>query len=163
MFLYDRQENNLASPMTAEQRKPIFKDADTAYLAEVADELNRDPDAYGLDTALRRAHFLAQVRQECGTDPKPVSEDLNYSPEALRAEFSYCSGKEAEAKQDGYLQNPTTCKIERKAAAQTIANKIYADRIGNGNVASGNGWNLRGRGFILVTGRANYAAVSKQC
>ena len=129
----------------------------------MADELNRDPDAYGLDTALRRAHFLAQVRQECGTDPKPVSEDLNYSPEALRAEFSYCSGKEAEAKQDGYLHNPTTRKIERKAATQAIANKIYADRIGNGNVASGNGWNLRGRGFILVTGRANYAAVRKQC
>lgn len=153
----------MPSPMTAAQLKLIFKDADMAYLAEVADELNRDPVAYGLDTALRRAHFFAQVRQECGTDLKPVSEDLNYSPEALLAKFSYYTGKEAEARQDGYLRNPTTRKIERKAATETIANKIYADRIGNGNVASGDGWRFRGRGFIQVTGRANYLAVSKQC
>lgn len=153
----------MANPMTAAQLKLIFKDADTAYLAKVADELNRDPAAYGLDTAQRRAHFFAQVRQECGTDLKPVSEDLNYSPEALLAKFSYYTGKEAEAKQDAYVRNPTTRKIERKAAVETIANKIYADRIGNGNVASGDGWTFRGRGFIQVTGRANYASVMQQC
>lgn len=153
----------MASPMTAAQLNHIFKDADTAYLAEVADELNRDPAAYGLETALRRAHFFAQVRQECGTDLKPVSEDLNYSPEALLAKFSYYKGKQAEATQDGYFRSPTTRKIERKAATETIANKIYANRIGNGNVASGDGWAFRGRGFIQVTGRGNYAAVSKQC
>ena len=153
----------MASPITAVQLKLVFRDADTAYLAGVADELNRDPAVYGLDTAQRRAHFFAQVRQECGTELRPVSEDLNYSPEALLAKFSYYAGKEAEARQDGYLRNPTTRKIERKAAVETIANKIYANRIGNGNVASGDGWAFRGRGFIQVTGRANYASVSQQC
>ena len=153
----------MASPMTAAQLKLVFKDADAAYLAEVADELNRDPAAYGLDTTQRRAHFFAQVRQECGTDLEPVSEDLNYSAEALLAKFSYYKGKEAEAKQDAYRRNPTTRRIERKAAVETIANKIYANRIGNGKVASGDGWRFRGRGFIQVTGRANYTVVTQQC
>jgi putative chitinase len=156
----------MASPMTAAQLKLIFKDADTAYLAEVADELNRDPAAYGLDTAQRRAHFFAQVRQECGTDLEPISENLNYKPEVLLSKFSYYKGKVAEAKQDGYLRNPTTGKIERKAAVETIANKIYSMPslgLGNGNPASGDGWRFRGRGFIQVTGRANYTAVTQQC
>lgn len=153
----------MTSPMTAAQLKLIFPSAGMAYLAEVADELNRDPATYGLDTALRRAHFFAQVRQECGTELEPMSEDLTYSPEALLAEFSYYKGKEAEAKQDGYLRYPNSRNFERKAAQETIANKIYADRIGNGNVASGDGWRFRGRGFIQVTGRANYMSVAQQC
>jgi putative chitinase len=56
--------------------------------------------------------------------------------------------------------NPTTAKqFERKP--QLIANKVYANRIGNGNEASGDGWNYRGRGYLQVTGRANYKAFSE--
>ena len=153
----------MTSLLTALQLKSIFPGADMDYLEKVVTELSRDAATYGLDTSLRRAHFFAQVRQECGTELKPVSEDLNYSPEALLSKFSYYKGKAVEAATDGYLKNPTTRKIERRAAVETIANKIYANRIGNGDVASGDGWRYRGRGFIQVTGRANYAEVSKQC
>jgi putative chitinase len=156
----------MTAPMTAAQLKLIFKDADLAYLAAVAEELNRDPAAYGLDTRQRRAHFFAQVRQECGTELKPVSENLNYSPEALLSKFSYYRGKAEEARKDGYFRNPTTKRIERRADEQTIANKIYSMPslgLGNGDPASGDGWRYRGRGFIQVTGRFNYTAVTRQC
>lgn len=153
----------MTTPLTQPQLKIIFPAAAIDYLVKVAEELNRHPEAYGLDTPLRRAHFFAQVRQESGVGLKPVSENLNYSPEVLKTMFSYYKGHPAEAVQDGYLKNPQTKKIVRRAAEETIANKIYGDRIGNGNIASGDGWRFRGRGFIQVTGRANYAAVTKQC
>ncbi len=153
----------MTTPLTPPQLKVIFPAAAIDYLVKVAEELNRNPDAYGLDTPLRRAHFFAQVRQESGVGLKPVSENLNYSPEVLKKMFSYYQKHPAEAVQDGHRKNPATGKIERHAAEETIANKIYGDRIGNGNIASGDGWRFRGRGFIQVTGRDNYAAVTKQC
>lgn len=42
-----------------------------------------------------------------------------------------------------------------------LADLVYADRMGNGDVASGDGWRYRGRGVFMVTGRANYQAVAK--
>jgi putative chitinase len=153
----------MSTPLTAQQLMVIFPAAAMDDVSQVAEELNRNPEAYGLDTALRRAHFFAQVRQECGTELKPVDENLNYSPEALKSKFSYYQRNPAEAVQDGYDRDPVTRKIRRRALEETIANKIYAGRIGNGDIASGDGWRYRGRGFIQVTGRANYAEVTRQC
>ena len=154
----------MAAPLTALQLKAIFPGAQPADLDALVTELNRDAVAYGLDTPQRLAHFFAQVRQEVGPEMQPASEDLNYSPEALLAKFSYYKGKTAEAQADGYLRDPVSRKILRRAAVQTIANKIYAaPRLGNGDVASGDGWRFRGRGYIQVTGRSNYAAVTQQC
>lgn len=152
----------MATPLSASQLKLIFPAAATDYLGQVAAELNTNLEACGLDTPLRQAHFFAQVRQECGTELQPVDENLNYSAEALK-KFSYYQRHPAEALQDGYDRDPVTRKIRRRAAVETIANKVYAGRIGNGDVASGDGWRYRGRGFIQVTGRANYADVTRQC
>jgi len=93
----------------------------------------------------RLAHFLSQVGHESGNF-KVLYENLNYSAAGLIKVFPR------------YF-NPTTAKqFERKP--QLIANKVYANRIGNGNEASGDGWNYRGRGYLQVTGRANYKAFS---
>jgi len=93
----------------------------------------------------RLAHFLSQVGHESGNF-KVLYENLNYSAAGLLKVFPR------------YF-NPTTAKqFERKP--QLIANKVYANRIGNGNEASGDGWNYRGRGYLQVTGRANYKAFS---
>lgn len=89
----------------------------------------------------RAAHFFAQIAHETG-DFKNFSENLNYSAEGLEKIFGkYFNNNEAEA----YARNP-----------EKIANRVYANRMGNGNEASGDGWRYRGRGALQLTGRANY-------
>ncbi len=149
--------------VTTSQLQLVFPAAAPAYLAQVAGELNANPAQFGLDTPLRLAHFFAQVRQEAGETMAAAVESLAYSPEGLVANFGYYRARPPEAQQDGYVRDPVTKKVTRPAAQQVIANKVYAQRNGNGDSASGDGWVFRGRGLIQVTGRGNYAAVAGQC
>lgn len=100
---------------------------------------------YGLTTGIRLAHFFAQVAHESGL--KPVSENLNYSEEGLlktfKKYFTPISAKD-------YARKP-----------EKIANRVYANRMGNGDEKSGDGWKYRGKGFIQITGKDNYKALSK--
>ena len=148
--------------ITATQLGVLFPGADKGYLAQVASELNADLVKYGLDTGLRQAHFFAQVMQETGQALEAQVESLSYSPKGLAANFSYYRNHPDEAVQDGYSKDPATGKIIRKANQERIANNAYANRIGNGDAASGDGFQFRGRGFIQVTGRANYSALTTQ-
>lgn len=101
---------------------------------------------YGITTALREAHFMAQIEHESGL--KPISENLNYSTAGILATFGkYFNNSPNEAKQ--YARQP-----------ERIANRVYANRMGNGNEASGEGWRYRGRGFIQITGKENYHRLS---
>ncbi|MFJ5159460.1 glycoside hydrolase family 19 protein [Pantoea sp. NPDC088449] len=109
--------------------------------------------SFGITTALRQAHFLAQVGHESAGFTK-VEEGLDYSENALLAMF----GKRITAAQaKAYGRN-----AEHSANQKMIANIIYANRNGNGDVASGDGYRYRGRGIIQITGKANYAALSGQ-
>jgi putative chitinase len=109
--------------------------------------------AFGITTALRQAHFLAQVGHESAGFTK-TEEGLNYSENALTAMF----GKRITAAQaNAYGRNSA-----HSANQKMIANIIYANRNGNGDVASGDGYRYRGRGLIQITGKANYAALNGQ-
>lgn len=102
--------------------------------------------SYGVNTPLRLAHFFAQIEHESGL--KPISENLNYSASGLQRVFKkYFPTIE--------LANAYQRKPEK------IANRVYANRMGNGNEASGDGWKFRGRGFIQITGKDNYTVLSK--
>lgn len=102
---------------------------------------------FELNTPLRLAHFLAQAGHESGGF-RAVNENLNYGAKGLRGIF----GK--------YFKDDATAKAhERKP--EKIANVVYANRMGNGNTASGEGWKFRGRGYIQLTGKANYTAFAK--
>ncbi|MCJ2034315.1 glycoside hydrolase family 19 protein [Methylobacterium sp. J-068] len=140
----------------------VFPNADPDYLSSVALELNRDLKLYGLDSPLRQAHFFAQLREESGADLSKTVENLNYNPAVLPVKFGYYKRHKDEAKEDGYAKDEKTKKITRKADEETIANKVYADRNGNGGIDSGDGWKFRGRGLIQITGRTNYAALTKK-
>ena len=153
----------MANPIQAAQLKLVFTEAGMAFLQQVADELNTNLALYGLDTVARKAHFFGQVRQECGAGLQAAVESLQYSPQALVAHFGYYQSHPGEATTDGYVRDPVSKKITRPANQQAIANKVYANRIGNGDIASGDGWRYRGRGLIQVTGRSNYRRISQQC
>ena len=99
-----------------------------------------------LTNNLRLAHFLSQVAHESGNF-RVLYENLNYSASGLLKVFPR------------YFNATTAVQFARKP--QLIANRVYANRIGNGNEASGDGWNYRGRGYLQVTGRANYKAFSE--
>ena len=104
---------------------------------------------FGIDTPLRKAHFLAQVAHESG-GLQYAAENLNYSATGLRSVFRKYFPTDADA-----------AKYARKP--EKIANRVYADRMGNGNEASGDGWKFRGRGLIQLTGKENYANFSREC
>lgn len=91
------------------------------------------------------AHFMAQIEHESGL--KPISENLNYSAEGLLKTFPKYFTKEQASL---YARKP-----------EKIANRVYANRIGNGDEKSGDGWKYRGRGFIQLTLKNNYENLSK--
>lgn len=99
---------------------------------------------FGVDTNLRKAHFMAQIEHESNLEP--VSENLNYSESALLRVF----GK--------YFTKETAKEYARKP--EKIANVVYANRMGNGDTASGDGWSYRGKGFIQLTGKNNYKSLT---
>jgi len=99
------------------------------------------------DSRLRLAHFFAQVLHESGCMRFDM-ENLNYSSDALRKVFGKYFATAEDA--DAYARHP-----------EKIANRVYANRMGNGDEASGDGWKYRGRGLIQLTGRANYQAFAE--
>ena len=103
-------------------------------------------DRYGINTPLRIAHFLGQLEHE--SNLKPISENLNYSASGLIRVFRK------------YFTDLEAIQFQRKP--ERIANRVYANRMGNGNEASGDGWRYRGRGFIQLTGKSNYVALSRE-
>lgn len=109
--------------------------------------LNKIMAKYGINTKHRVAAFLAQVAHESG-EFTAVRENLNYSAEALRRVFRKYFPSDALAQ--AYARKP-----------ERIANRVYANRMGNGNEASGDGWKFRGRGLIQLTGKNNYTAFAK--
>jgi putative chitinase len=95
---------------------------------------------YGIDQPHRIAAFLAQ----CGHESAGWSvfeENLNYSAQGLMSIF----GSHFHGDADQYARQP-----------EKIANRVYANRMGNGPEQSGDGWKYRGRGPIQLTGKANY-------
>ena len=104
---------------------------------------NRHADQFGITTDMRAAGFLAQIAVE-SMELRATVENLNYSTNGLLKTFPK------------YFNAVTAQQYARKP--QAIANRVYANRMGNGNEASGDGWRFRGRGLIQLTGRANYQA-----
>ena len=99
---------------------------------------------FGVNTPLRLAHFLAQCGHESGGF-RLTQENLNYSAKGLMGIFKKYFPTQALA--DAYARKP-----------EKIANRVYGGRMGNGAEATGEGFKFRGRGYIQLTGKSNYAA-----
>ena len=100
---------------------------------------------FEIKTPARLAAFLAQCSHESAGFTR-LEEGLYYStPERIRQIWPTRVPTMADAVR--LCRNP-----------QALANRVYANRLGNGNEASGDGWRYRGRGLIQITGRTNYQA-----
>ena len=97
---------------------------------------------YEINTPQRIAAFIAQCAHESGSFVF-LTENLNYKAESLMKIFPK------------YFTDMSTAKAYEKKP-EKIANRIYANRMGNGDEASGDGYKYRGRGLIQLTGKTNY-------
>ena len=97
-------------------------------------------------TPFRAAHFFGQTGHETGGF-KVFSENLNYSASGLKKIFGkYFPGNLNE----DYARKP-----------EKIANRVYGNRMGNGDEESGDGYKFKGRGALQLTGKNNYVAFSE--
>ena len=124
-----------------------------ANAAAVAAALAPAVERFGINTRLRLIHFLPQAAHESGGFVRR-RENLNYKPEGILATFNTPKVKRftpAQAQRYGRT-------AEHAANQQAIANIAYANRMGNGDAASGDGWHTRGGGWMQVTGTTNQNA-----
>jgi putative chitinase len=125
--------------LNIDKLKGHIPDAVIAQIPETAAKFN-------ITNNLRLAHFLSQCGHESGGF-KAVSENLNYSADGLKKIFpKYFPGNLAES----YARNP-----------EKIASKVYGGRMGNGDETTKEGFKFRGRGYIQLTGKANYTNFAK--
>lgn len=107
----------------------------------LAEAMQNAIEQFDLATPQRQAAFIAQCGHE-SADFKHLQENLNYSAEAL---LKVWPSHFDEANVADYANQP-----------EKIANRAYANRMGNGDEASGDGWRYHGRGAIQLTGKTNY-------
>ena len=129
--------------VTLELLQQLCPHTKTSILEGYVEPLNTVAEYYEMtQNAARLAGFLAQVTHESGGFTA-VKENLNYSKDGLIKTFSKYFTDDSIAK--AYARQP-----------EKIANRVYANRMSNGNEASGDGYRFCGRGLIQLTGRANY-------
>ncbi|MHB8071520.1 MAG: glycoside hydrolase family 19 protein [Candidatus Cryosericum sp.] len=127
--------------ITSEQLQQIVPEMDYALAETVAAALNPAMDWAEVNTPARQAAFVAQWAQETHGFNHLV-ENLNYSAHGLLKNFrTHFTPEEAE----DYARQP-----------ERIANRAYADRLGNGSEESGDGWRYRGGGYPQLTGKGHY-------
>lgn len=127
--------------ITQDQILEVFPNAREDIVETIHNGLSILFEDYEINTPLRLAHFLAQTAHESGGF-RLTEENLNYSAQRLTEVFPK------------YFRNVDVNAYARKP--EKIASRVYANRMGNGDEASGDGWKYRGRGLIQLTGKSNY-------
>jgi putative chitinase len=148
--------------VTIDQLKKIMPQA--GLRAEVFySALNDAMAEFGINTPARQAAFLAQLAHETGQLTSLV-ENLNYSAEGLANTWPT-----RYAKKDGFghylvaggRKVPNELALNLHRLPEKIANNVYANRMGNGDEASGDGWRYRGSGGFQITGKDNQRACAE--
>jgi putative chitinase len=121
----------------------LAQSGSAALIAALAPPLDEYLDPGDINTPLRKAHFLAQTCFESG-EFNTMTENLNYSAGTIRKVFATRSNIASRA--DSLAHNPAA-----------LGAAAYAGVNGNGPEMTGDGAHYRGRGLVMLTGRANYA------
>ena len=131
--------------ITTDQIQTAYPSSDSDIVSALTNSLDTLASKYEINTPLRLAHFLAQTAHESGGFTAIV-ENLNYSADSLSKIFhKYFTDVDP----NDYARQP-----------EKIANRVYANRMGNGDEDSGDGFKFRGRGLIQLTGKNNYSAMA---
>jgi putative chitinase len=133
-------------PITSEQLKKVVPKCRDIPGWTAA--LNTAMDRFEINTPQRIAAFVAQLAHESGEFER-LKESLSYSS-AERLTKVWPNRFPTVAQAEPFVRNE-----------QKLGNKVYANRLGNGDEASGDGFRYRGRGLIQLTGRANYRDTGK--
>lgn len=132
-FTFDFTQSKLAQCLTTNKNVLALHTSLTKVLPQ-----------YDISSTVRVAAFLAQCGHE-SVDFTILQENLRYGPAGLQKIFKK------------YF--PSAALVQQYAGQpEPIANRVYADRMGNGPETSGDGYRFRGRGAIQLTGRNNYQA-----
>ena len=136
------------SRVTLELLREVCPKTKATVLAKYVEPLNKIGDHFDLfENPKRMAAFLAQIAHESGGF-NFVKEGLSYSAASLTKTWP--------------RRFPTLAAAQPYARnAEKTANKVYANRMGNGTEASGDGFKCRGRGLIQLTGKDNYSRFAK--
>lgn len=146
--------------VTKEMIQTLFPN--TSNIDNVVSIIDMYRNKFAINTNLRLAMFLAQVREEIGDNFKPLRENLNYHEDVLPKLFKNFTPELAEE----YGRDE-----KDKANPVAIANIAYANKLGNGNADSDNdgdldelddGWKYRGAGILQITGKSNFYEVQKR-
>jgi len=113
----------------------------------LADAFNETFDKFGISTPVQQASWIGQCGHECGNF-KILEENLMYRAATLLKLFPRTPKRTW-----GFTSEEATA-YERQP--QRIANRIYGNRMGNRDEASGDGWRFRGSGFLQLTGHSNF-------
>lgn len=149
------------SLITMEMLKLANSKISAEYCEMILPSLNKYAESFEVNTKLRIAHFLAQVGHESGF--RVTEEDLNYSAKRMREVFgcrNNIRGYDSDTDECIVLPRlrPKLWSEESTYArnARNLGSYVYADREGNGNEESEEGYKYRGRGIIQLTGKRNY-------
>ena len=149
--------------MTEQLIRRLFPD--TRNVDAVVSVIDEYKDKFGLNTDLRLGHFLAQVREEVGSEFKVLRENLNYKETAVLKMWPKRFTKEDAER---YARDEDTPVANQEA----IANLAYGNRLGNGAPDSDgdgdkdkddDGFKYRGAGCLQITGKSNFEEVQKRC
>lgn len=124
-------------PQTLQLIMPMSK-----RCSQFAEPLTAAMDEFDIVSPVQRAAFLAQIAHE-SAELSRTEEALRYSPARIMEVFP----------------RHVSCWADAERLSKSpdkLASRVYADRMGNGNEASGDGYRFRGRGLIQLTGRDNY-------
>ena len=165
MILYDEVGNAIGevnlydTPPVVEDTRFIDKitqifTASPEVMIEFNDVWMKNAVSFGVLNRHHEDMLLATILSEVGQSLESRRENLNYTPVALRDTFSRYKNNPNWSERDGRTN-------EHAANQVNIGNIAYADRLGNGNIDSGDGYKFRGGGYIQTTGRYNWEHSAK--
>jgi predicted chitinase len=132
----------------------LFPNGKTANLMALEITINIKGSAYGISNNNELAHYLGQVGHETGGFCKENTSENTYYSSLIVVQKAFGTSsniyKSVQANPNKYLKN-----------RQNFANLAYANKLGNGDESSGDGYKFRGRGFIQLTGKTHYSNFTK--